>query len=114
MYTKDINTPKIITVTDSGLLSRLLQGYINHLDGQKQNRLLWFFMALMFHGVFFLASPAILIGYFNAPVIVLAITIINFFVNLIANMGGASIRTTLTMFYLGMIINIGMILLFVL
>lgn len=95
------------------IVAKLYSSYLAYADRQQKNHLLWFFMALMFHGVFFLASPAILIGFFNAPVIVLAITIINFFGNLVANMSGAGIRTTLTLFYLGLVVNILMILIYV-
>jgi hypothetical protein len=92
---------------------KIYTNYLAYADRQKKNHMLWFFMSLMVHGVFFLASPAILIGYFNAPISVLAVTILNFFANLIANMGGAGIRTTLSMFYFGLFINILMIVIYV-
>jgi hypothetical protein len=94
------------------IVAKLYFDYLAYADRQKKNHLLWFFMALMFQGVFFLASPAILIGFFNAPILVLAVTIINFFANLVANMGGAGIRTTLTLFYIGLFVNILMILIY--
>lgn len=113
MNSKHLPSPTLTTLSaERFIIVRLYHAYLCYADTQKQNHLLWFFMTLMVHGVFFLASPAILIGFFNAPLIVLAITIINFFINLIANMGGAGIRTTLTLFYIGLVINLTMILMY--
>jgi len=95
------------------LASKLFKSYIRYADSQSQNDLLWFTLVLMVHGVFSLASPAILILSFDAPIIVLAITVLNFFINLIAHMGGAGIRIKLTLLYLGLLINVGMIFLIV-
>ncbi|RBQ06782.1 hypothetical protein [Pedobacter miscanthi] len=114
MEAKSISGSKSVSRVNSNLAGDLYISYISHLDKQNENRLLWFFLALMIHGVLFLASPAILIGYFGAPVLVLAITIINFFANLIANMGGAGIRTTVSLFYLGLIINLALIVFYIL
>lgn len=96
----------------NGIFMRLIDHYLTYADGQAKNRMLWFFLSLMVNGVFFLASPAILIWMFQAPVSVLAITVLTFFANLIANMGGAGIRTTLALFYAGLIINIACIFIF--
>jgi len=113
MQTHQIDSIDALTAKGENLTSRLYRQYLQYADGQSKNHLLWFSMVLMIHGVFFLASPAILILSFNAPIVVLAVTVLNFFINLIANMGGAGIRTTLTLFYLGLLINLGMIFFFV-
>jgi hypothetical protein len=77
-------------------------------DGQKQNRTLWFFLVLMVHGVLFLPLPAVLSYYFDAPFIMLAITMVCFFANLIANMAGAGIRTVLAFFGASILIHLAM------
>jgi len=112
METKHITAAYSYTSGQQGqdIFTRLLSRYLAYADAQAPNRMLWFFMALMVNGVFFLAAPAILIWYFGAPIAVLAIMVLNFFANLIANMGGAGIRTTLSLFYLGLVINLGCIL----
>ncbi|WP_158826780.1 hypothetical protein [Mucilaginibacter lacusdianchii] len=84
--------------------------FIQFADTQKGNRTLWFFINLMIHGVFFLPLPAVLMYYYDAPVGVLAITMACFFANLIANMGGAGIRTTLMLFFASVAIHVLMIL----
>jgi hypothetical protein len=113
MEAKHLNYVSSICNVKQNIFSKSFHAYLRYADGQAKNHLLWFFMALMIHGVFFLASPAILIWFFGAPLAVLAVTILNFFANLIANMGGAGIRTTITFFYLGLIVNILLILCFI-
>lgn len=87
---------------------------LSYADSQKQKHTMWFMISLMVQGVFFLPVPAALMYYFDAPIIVLAVTMTLFFTNLIMNMGGAGIRTTLITFALTVLIHIGMVLAFVL
>ncbi|WP_342646900.1 hypothetical protein [Mucilaginibacter sp. CSA2-8R] len=75
---------------------------------QKGNRTLWFFINLMVHGVVFLPLPAVLMYYYNANVVVLAVTMGCFFTNLIANMGGAGIRTVMLLFFASIAIHLFM------
>jgi hypothetical protein len=86
----------------------------NFADGQESNHTLWFFITLLVHGVFFLPLPAVLMYYFDAPAAVLAITMICFFTNLIANMGGAGIRATLAFFFASVAIHVLMAVLVIL
>lgn len=79
-------------------------------DTQKPNRTLWFFVSLVVHGVFILPLPVVLIYYFGAPVMILGITMILFFVNIVANMGGSGIRTTLGLFAASIGIHVLMVL----
>jgi len=79
-------------------------------DTQKSNHTLWFFINLTLHGVFILPLPVVLIYYFGASVAVLGVTMIVFFVNIVANMGGSGIRTTLGLFAASIIIHILMVL----
>lgn len=84
--------------------------YLTYADSQKDNRTLWFFISLMVHGVVFLPIPAVLMFYYNASILVLVTTMVCFFTNFIANMGGAGIRTTLFCFAASTIIHIIMVL----
>lgn len=78
-------------------------------DAQKSKQTLWFFLVLMVHGVIFLPIPAVLSYYFDGSAAVLAITMICFFANLIANMAGAGIRTVLRLFAASFLIHLAMI-----
>lgn len=82
--------------------------YLAFVDGQRNNRTLWFFISLMIHATVFLPLPILLIGYFNAPIAVLGVTMVSFFANFVANMGGSGIRTTLSCFFASIIIHVGM------
>lgn len=64
-------------------------------DSQLERKAMWFFLALIVQGVFFLPLPAFLMYYYNAPIIVLLITLTCFFTTIIAYMGGAGIRSVL-------------------
>lgn len=79
-------------------------------DTQKPNHTLWFFINLTLHGVFILPLPVVLIYYFGAPVVILGVTLIVFFLNMIANMGGSGIRTTLGLFAASLAIHVLMVL----
>jgi len=94
--------------------SNLWVKWINFADSQSKNQTLWFLLSLVGQGVFFLPIPALLIYYFNAPVIVLAITLFLFFANIIAGMGGSGIRITLTLFAVSVLIHLLMIALYIL
>ncbi|MFI5158467.1 MAG: hypothetical protein ACHQF4_06350 [Sphingobacteriales bacterium] len=92
----------------------LIKKFNHFADGQKDNHTLWWFVNLVVHGTLVLAIPSVLIYYYNAPVIVLAITATCFFTTFVANMCGSGIRTTLGTFFLSLLINIVMVLIFVL
>lgn len=83
-------------------------------DKQAPNRTMWFMVSLIAQGVLFLPVPAVLLYYFNAPVLILAATLGLFFSNIIAGMGGASIRTLLSFFAASIIIHLSMLLIFTL
>lgn len=80
-------------------------------DNQAPNRTLWFMVSLITQGVLFLPAPAALLYYFDAPLAVLAVTLGLFFSNIIAGMGGASIRAMLGLFALSIITHLIMIIL---
>lgn len=83
-------------------------------DSQAKNNTRWFVISLVVQGVLFLAIPAVLIFYYNAPIIVLAITLTLFFANFIAGMGGSGIRVTLSFFVLSVLVNLIMLAVFIL
>lgn len=64
-------------------------------DSQHERKVMWYFLALVVQGVLFLPLPAFLMYYYNAPIIVLLITLTCFFTSIIACMGGAGIRSVL-------------------
>lgn len=83
--------------------------YFAFVDGQKSSRTLWFFISLMVHATIFLPLPILLVGYFNAPVAIIGITMFAFFANFVANMGGSGIRVTLSFFLASTIIHLIML-----
>jgi hypothetical protein len=57
--------------------------------------------------------PAILMYFYNAPVIVLIVTLSLFFGNIISGMGGAGTRVLLGLFVASIVIHIVMVAIFV-
>ncbi|HEY0244387.1 MAG TPA: hypothetical protein VGC01_02395 [Mucilaginibacter sp.] len=83
-------------------------------DAQAKNQTLWFLFSLVFQGVLFLPVPALLIFYYHAPLVVLGITMVLFFANIIAGMGGSGIRVMLSLFVASVIIHLVMLAIFIL
>jgi hypothetical protein len=83
-------------------------------DEQAPNRTMWFMVALIAQGVLFLPVPAVLLYYFEAPIMLLAITLGLFFSNIIAGMGGAGIRVLLGLFAFSVLAHITMLIAFIL
>ena len=80
--------------------------WIAFADSQSRHRTFWFLFSLVFQGVFFLPLPAALTFYYGAPVFILAITLVLFFANVIAGMGGSGIRVMLSLFALSILVHI--------
>ena len=74
---------------------RLWKKFTAFADRQHERKAMWYFLTLAVQGIFFLPLPAFLMYYYNAPVIVLLITLAGFFTSIIACMGGAGIRAVL-------------------
>jgi len=81
---------------------------------QAKNRTAWFLVSILAQGVLFLPLPAFLMYYYNAPIVALATTLVLFFANIIAGMGGSKIGTLIVLFALSIVVHIAMILLCVL
>ncbi|NHA03345.1 hypothetical protein G7092_06050 [Mucilaginibacter sp. HC2] len=92
----------------------LLRKWTVFMESQSESKTLWFLVSLVVQGVFFLPIPAVLIYYYDAPVLVLVLTLTLFFANIIAGMGGAGIKTLLRLFAASIIIHTLMVLVCVL
>ncbi|WP_179415742.1 hypothetical protein HDF19_20900 [Mucilaginibacter sp. E4BP6] len=84
------------------------------LDNQAEHKTLWFLFSLMFQGVLFLPIPAVLMYYYNAPIIVLPITFGLYLANIIVGMGGSGIRTVISFFMFTALVNLIMLALYIL
>src|ERR1700712_1904487 len=83
-------------------------------DHQADNKTIWFFFSLIFQGVLFLPIPAVLMFYYNASIIVLPITFGLYLANIIVGMGGSGIRVVIGLFVFSVLLNLGMLALFIL
>jgi hypothetical protein len=86
--------------------------WLNFTDSQVKYRAVWFMFSLVLQGVLFLPIPAFLLYYYNAPIMILAVTLGLFFANVIAGMGGSSTRVMLTLFALSVVVHIIMLAIF--
>lgn len=98
----------LTTNNNTTVLSKLM----NWADAQAPNKTVWFIVSLIAQGVLFLPIPAVLMYYFDAPLFVLAITMILFFANIIAGMGGAGIRVLISFFAFSILAHLLMFLVF--
>ena len=121
MATLKINAPEWTAVNTnivSANTTKTKQNTLNKLmafaDSQAPNRTGWFMFSLLSQGVLFLPIPAFLLYYYAAPIFILAITLVLFFANIIAGMGGSSIRTLLGLFAFSVLVHITMLLVFIL
>jgi hypothetical protein len=92
----------------------ILTKWLTLIDSQAERKTMWFMISLVFQGVFFLPLPAMLIYYFNAPTIILAITLGLFFANIITGMSGSGIRTTLNLFAISVAVHLLLLIAFML
>jgi hypothetical protein len=83
-------------------------------DSESKQLTLWFIISLIVQGVFFLPIPAVLMYYYNAPVVCVVITLALFFANVILGMGGAGIRTIIFCFALSIALHLAMLAIFIL
>jgi len=88
--------------------------WIAFTSNQKPHKTFWFLFSLIFQGVFFLPLPAALAFYYGAPEYIVAITLILFFANVIAGMGGLGIRTMLNLFALSILVHLALMAIFML
>jgi len=81
--------------------------------GQEEYKTLWFYVSLVAQGVLILPVPAVLMFYFNAPIVVLIITMVLFFANIIAGMGGYGTRVLISLFALSLVVHLIMLAIFI-
>jgi len=86
---------------------------MNIVDAQAEHKTMWFLFSLIFQGVLFLPIPAVLMYYYHAPIIVLPITFGLYLGNIIVGMGGSGIRVVLGFQLLSILVNLGMLALFI-
>jgi hypothetical protein len=82
-------------------------------DKQTDNKTIWYFFSLIFQGVLFLPIPAVLMYYYNAPIMVLPITFGLYLANIIVGMGGSNIRVVIGLFLFSVLVNIAMLALYI-
>lgn len=78
-------------------------------ESQKDKRLGWFMIGLLAQAVLILPIPAALIYYYNASEYILAITLVLFFANVIAGMGGSKIGVLIFLVALDIVVHAVMI-----
>jgi len=100
--------------TSNHIKQNLWTKWLNYTDTQAKYRTLWFMFSLVLQGVCFLPVPAVLMYYYNAPLVVLGITMTLFFANVIAGMGGSGIRIMLTLFAASVLIHLVMTAIYIL
>lgn len=83
-------------------------------DNQAENKTAWFLFTLVFQGVLFLPIPAVLLYYYQAPIIVLPITFGLFLGSIIVGMGGSGIRVVIGWLLMSLLINLGMLAFYIL
>jgi len=83
--------------------------FLAMLDNQESNITVWYIVSMIAQGILFLPVPAAMIYYFNAPLLLLPVTLGLFFANIIAGMGGAGIRVLLLLFIASTIIHLTML-----
>lgn len=93
--------------------NNLWHKWLTIIDGQADRGTMWFMISLIAQGVLFLPIPAVLTFYYNAPVLVLAVTLPLFFANIVMGMSGAGIRTILGLFIVSIIIHLLMLAVFI-
>ncbi|WP_184547169.1 hypothetical protein [Mucilaginibacter sp. FT3.2] len=115
MATIKLNAPTWeATTSNQSNTTTLWNKWLAIADTQAGNKTAWFLVSLMIQGVLFLPIPAVLMYYYDAPIVVLGVTMILFFANIIAGMGGSGIRTVLSFFTASVLIHVIMLAIFIL
>jgi len=108
-----INT-NIAHYTTRSVKNNIWNNLLAIVDNQAENKTAWFLFTLVFQGVLFLPIPAVLMYYYQAPIIVLPITFGLFLGSIIVGMGGSGIRVVIGWLLMSMLINLGMLALYIL
>jgi len=109
MATHSIQTNTNVQGTFQGL--GLIKKFNDFADSQQKWAMAYFIGSLMVIGSFFLPVTFLMVYSLNGPVIpFLGISMISFFMTLIANMSGMGIRACLYSFLFSILLHVGMML----
>lgn len=90
--------------------SNLWEKYLSFVDSQKANSVAWWLGSLLFQGCLLVPLTFLLVYSLDGPTAsFLFISMILFFINVVANMGGAAFRTTFNSFIISIVIHMVMI-----
>lgn len=109
-----INTQTQWTAHKAVNHNTIISKWLALIDSQAYSKTMWFMISLIAQGVLFLPIPAVLTFYYNAPVMILAITLPLFFANIVMGMSGAGIRTIMGLFITSIIVHLIMLAVFIL
>ena len=102
------NAKRQATVAQESLLTK----YLNFADAQKPNHLVWFLFSIILHAGALVPLTFIIVSYLGGAVVpCLAISMIIFFANIVANMSSASTRITIFLFGFSLLAHVGIVLL---
>jgi len=108
-----INT-NITHYTTPAIKNNSWKDLLTMIDNQAENKTAWFLVTLVLQGVLFLPIPAVLLYYYHAPIIVLPVTFGLYLGSIIVGMGGSGIRIIIGWLLMSMLINLGMLALYIL
>jgi len=80
-------------------------------DTQAERKTMWFTLSLIVQGIF-LPIPVYLIFYHHAPVFLAILSLMLYFSNMIAGMGGDRIRVTISIFVISVLMHLAMVLVY--
>ena len=110
MATQFIQTNSISTQVNGPSLN-LIQKFNAFADSQQKWSMAYWIGSLMIIGSFFLPITVLLVYSLNGPVVpFLGLSMISFFISLVANMGGMGIRVCIYTFFLSIVLHLAMIL----
>jgi|GEM_PF-2164707 len=102
---QNINIMATLALTNQPTLS-LWAKFITFADSQKENRLAWFLVSLILHATMLVPLTFILVYSLDGHVIpCLAVSMVIFFANIVANMSGANTRSTIFLFGLSLAVH---------
>ena len=102
------------TTAPSANITNTWTKWMRWADTQKDYKTIWFLVSLIAQGVLFLPIPAVLMYYYGAPLVVLGVTMVLFFANIIAGMGGSGIRVLIGFLFSSIVIHLLMLAVFIL
>lgn len=89
----------------------LWTSYLNFADGQKSNHMAWFLINISFHATLFVPLTFLLVSVMGGQVLIsLGVSMVVFFINLVANMSSMSTRVTIALFAMSAIVHAAILL----